>query len=188
MDMKKVIFTVLVAAIGTTAIAKNAGEKASKVSIRANMEVSTLSLIYNDKAPSSVTVTIADPSGRVVTKDKIKNQEGFYQPYDLSQLTSGIYAVSMHDEHGVFFTTSVVVNNALSAVRKHSDTKYQVTFADDKPQRVTIGIYDGQGQLVFKESVTSKSGFSKVYNLAEIDSRHYTFEVTSEDKVESHTL
>lgn len=186
--MKKLIFAVLVAAIGTTAIAKNTGEKASKVSVRTNMEDSRMSLIYRDNSPSQITVTIMDAEGKTVAKDRIKNTNGFNQPYDLSQLASGIYTITMADEQGEFFNTSAIVNNSLSAVKPTDGSKYHLTFEDTKIQRVSVGIYDDRGKLVFKETVTSDAGFSKVYNLSEIDSEHYTFEVTSAAKVESHTL
>lgn len=186
--MKKLIFTVLVAAIGTAAIAKTTGANASKVSVRTNLEESRLNLIYRDNAPSLITVTILDKEGKTVAKDKIRNTVGFNQPYDLSNLTSGIYTVNMSDEQGQFFTTTAIIDNALSAVKPTSGTKYQLTFKDDEAQKVTVGIYNDQGRLVYKESVMSEAGFSKVYNLIDLNSKHFTFEVTSAEKVESHTL
>lgn len=186
--MKKLIFTVLVAAIGTTAIAKTTVEKSSKVIVRTNMEASRMNLIYRDNSPSQITVTIMDAKGKTVAKDRIKNTNGFNQPYDLSQLASGVYTVSMADEQSEFFTTTAVVDNSLSAVKPTSGSKFELTFEDNQSQRVSVGIYDDRGKLVFKESVMSKAGFSKVYNLAGIDSEHYTFEVSSATKVESHTL
>ncbi len=186
--MKRLILAVLVAAIGTTAIAKNSGEKASKVSVRTNMEASTMNLIYRDNAPSLITVTIMDAHGKTVAKDQIKNANGFNQPYDLSNLASGIYTVTMADGQGEFFNTTAVVSNALSAVKPTDESKYQLTFEDTQTQRVSVGIYDDRGKLIFKETVRSDDGFSKVYNLSEIDSEHYTFEVTSVAKVETHTL
>ncbi|MEM8893774.1 MAG: T9SS type A sorting domain-containing protein [Bacteroidota bacterium] len=186
--MKKLIFTVLVAAIGTTALAESTGEKASKVSIQTNLKESRMNVIYAYETPSMVTITILDARGKVVTRDRIKNTEGFQQPYDLSDLVTGIYTITMSDEEGEFYATSTLVNNDLSAVRPTSTSKYQLTFDSDKAEKIKVGIYNDQRELVFKEFVMSEGGFSRVYDLGKMDSEHYTFEVISSDKVERHLL
>ncbi|GEM_PF-4129837 len=186
--MKKLIFTVLVAAIGTTAIAKNTGGNATKVSVQTNFEESLMNIVYADDEPSLVAITIYDDKGKEVLKDKVRNSNGFDESYDLSKLSSGIYTLSMADEQGEFYSTSALVNNDHSAVKPAGRAKYQLTFDAEQPQMVHIQIYDDWGRPVYRESLMSNAGFSKVYDLARVQSGHFVFEVKSSAGLETHRL
>ncbi|MEQ9298237.1 MAG: hypothetical protein RIF33_06730 [Cyclobacteriaceae bacterium] len=186
--MKKLIFAVLVAAIGTTAIAKNTGGKASKVKVNTSLEDSKLELVYLDESPSTIIVKFRDAKGQVVSKDKLKNVSSFNRPYDLSHLSTGIYTIEVADEEGTFYETSALVDNSLSAVKPSGKAKYQLTFKEDLIQPVQVTIFNDRGTLIFKETVTSNQGFSKTYDLSKIKSDRYMFEVKTADNVETHKL
>lgn len=181
--MKRIILTAaLIVAMGTASFASGNERNGSRVVLVKSQTKDVYSLIYADDTPGKVLVKVYDAKGHLLRTDKIQNQKGFKQPYDMKNLPAGTYKLVIWDSRGETSLLATLHSSEEMVVNKLGQNKYQLIYRDDASGSASVGIYSKTGELVFSEDVQFKNGFSKVYDLAAVASAGFTFEVLANNK------
>ena len=181
--MKSIILTAaLIVAMGTASFASGNDSNGSRVVLVKSQTKDMYNLIYADDTPGKVLVKIYDAKGHLLRTDKIQNQKGFKQPYDMKNLAAGNYKIVISDSKGETSLLATLRSSEEMVVNKLGYNKYQLIYIDGTSGAASVGIYNETEELVFSEDVHFRNGFSKVYDLAEVTSTGFTFEVSSENK------
>lgn len=137
-------------------------------------------LFYTEDSSSPVTILLTDDNGNVLRRDVVRNEKAFMKRYDLSNLESGKYAFQISDKQGRI-TKNVQIkeqNENMLAVRCLCKGRYQLLLEQKNEKAVSLCIYNTEGEMIHKESIDSKKGFSKVFDLSKFDSENYTFKIS----------
>jgi len=169
----------LVAAMATASFAADKGDKSSKAALIPSQTEGKYYLIYADNTPGMVKVKILDEAGHILRVDRISNSKGFRQPYNMKDLGPGTYQMVVTDKDGEFTLMARVQETEEMGVNQLGSNKYQLVYKDTNGHDAKIGIFDQTGELVHSENITFKNGFSKVFDLSGIQSKGFTFEVSS---------
>jgi len=92
---------------------------------------------------------------------------------------------------GFSFTISAKENNTLAtlvSIKKLAHGKVQLAYYGKSPENVHVHILN-QGDIpVFKETIRSKRGIKKPYNIAQLPYGEYVFKVVVNEEEISHTI
>jgi len=77
---------------------------------------------------------------------------------------------------------------SLVSVKKIEPGKVQIAYYGKSPEKVHVHIYNEKNQEVFKETINSKRGIKKPYNLRELPYGDYKFEVKVANEVTVHNI
>jgi len=187
------LLLVLLTVISTSVLANGNGLKTidknadSKVVLMKGKEPGVLKLLYTDKTENLVRVKIYDPQNRLIHNHQIRNTRGFLRSYDLSQLEKGNYLFKIIDKTGS--VTKQVQNYQLLeeqtaevALRQLKDNKRYNLIVDADQASVKVKIFDESKNLIYAETIHSKNGFSKTYDLSHIRSKRFTFLISINNK------
>jgi hypothetical protein len=76
----------------------------------------------------------------------------------------------------------------LISVKKLEEGKVQLSYYGKSPENVHVQIINEQDKPVFKETIKSKYGIKKPYNLSQLPYGEYVFEVRVADEVITHRV
>lgn len=143
-------------------------------------------LTYLNQGKSSVRVSILDEKGRPVFSETISSARSFHRPYNLQNLNDGIYQFQIQDTEGVIREQVVVEKDATNAevmVTRLAGDRYLLSLYGSNGSPVQISIFDRFNRQLHSESLTVRSGLSRVYNLSAVQDEHLLFEVVSDGKI-----
>ena len=113
---------------------------------------------------------IYNSSRTLVYEDRIKSDGGFRRPYDLKDLEAGVYFFEIQDEDSKIILQVLHGNNKLRVgLRKIDPDRVRLTVAESEFKKLTVRISDDKDNTIHTEVLPSEGGFSKVYNLAQVD-------------------
>ena len=141
-------------------------------------------LIYAQKQEQSVRVKIYNSSRSLIHEDRIKSEGGFKRPYDLSDLTPGVYFFEIQDgdskiTHQVLYSQK----EPKIGLRKIGDDRIHLTVSDSQDEKLTVQIFDGYDKLIYSDEIVNKGGFSKIYNLSKVGADNVTLQVKHNSKI-----
>ena len=55
--------------------------------------------------------------------------------------------------------------------------------ADSKAEKLTVNIIDGRNDIIYTDLIMNNGGFSKIYNLAQVNSDNLTIQVKDNYKI-----
>lgn len=155
--------------------------------VRATGKKAVYQVVYQSSQKGIVTVNILDANGRVVMVDRLKNDEhGFMRPYNFSSLAEGNYQIEITDHSGkvVLPLTHAVVTAPVKVKIEALDTKkFQLVMVGQALNGLHVDILDNNNKVVYSDYIQSQSSFSKVYNLSQLQSENFKFEVRNQNKV-----
>lgn len=90
----------------------------------------------------------------------------------------------------VLFSTMMFANSnsndaSQADVKKKNESTFNLTYKAEKASNVTISIVNGDGQIIFSETLKNTDGFMRPYDFSEMGKGIYTIEIT--DAYGEHT-
>lgn len=151
-------------------------------------------LIYEGEKPSSLTLTIFNNQGKVVYNETVRNLKGFIRPVNFKGMEPGTYTIQVKNGNQKMETVVEYVlestklegsskkteesSKKTSVSSKAVDTKkFAIMVANEGEETIEVLIFDREYNLVnsYRETVTGNYG--KIFNLAQVKSNSFTFEV-----------
>lgn len=122
-----------------------------------------------DQAMDKVVISILDPEGELIARNKYKTKEAVTVPFDLSQLPEGAYQVKIEtkEETAVFNVVTVEKKETIRPLMaygklKNRNTVNLLVVGLEKPG-VRVDIYNEYNQKINSEYIDQSEGFSKDY-------------------------
>jgi hypothetical protein len=178
MKTKSLVLAALVAIGSLTAVAENDPRHTGLFII--NGKSGVYKLIYEGEKPSVIDLTIYNSRGIVVYQETVRNIKGFMRPVNFRGMKADTYSIVVKSrdqrmETKIAYVPEISVNKVSS--RKLNDRKYAILVSNTGEEAFEIMIYDSNKKLVeaYKESVTGS--FGKIFNLSEVKSTSFTFEI-----------
>ncbi|MCU0357827.1 MAG: hypothetical protein MUE95_09615 [Cyclobacteriaceae bacterium] len=137
-------------------------------------------LIYEGEKPSSVNLTIYNSKGQIVYEETVRKIKGFIRPVNFSGMAADTYTIQvktgeMKHEAKVDYMPEPLPMRVDS--RNLDINKYAILVSNVGQETITVKILDANRNLVrvYEESVNGS--FGKIFNLNQIPSSSFTFEV-----------
>ena len=138
-------------------------------------------LFYKAEEAADVKVQIFNANDKLVFSETIKKSAGFIRPYNFESLAEGEYTIRI-DNGSNWLTETVDYHagqfDALAHLVSLKDGKYLLTVADNGEERLTVRIFNNEGQTLYTKVNKINGDFGQVYNLSQIEGP-VTFEITS---------
>lgn len=137
-------------------------------------------LIYEGEKPSSVNLTIFNSKGQIVYDETVRKVKGFIRPVNFKGMSAGTYTIRVKTG-GQEMEAKVAYEpegaEAKVASRNVDAHKYAIMVSNAGQETISVKIYDANRNLirVYEEEVNGS--FGKIFNLNEVRSSAYTFEV-----------
>lgn len=181
--MKKTLLILSMLLVASSGVMARRLENPAKVGLSVLKQGNTVKLFYKAAAVSDVNVRIYDTKGNLQFKETIRKVDGFVRPYDFGGLPKGDYIIEVTDRTGQSLEKVSYREEARPQARlirlKGNDQKYLLTIANQKNARLSVDIFNDEGQLVYHEPAAITHDFSQVYNLKNVSSK-FVVEVTDE--------
>lgn len=177
--MKRLTMTVALLTVISAALASGDQINANRATV-VETHGSVYKVFYTNEDPAIVKIRLRDEDGKIIRTDRIKNKIGFMKPYNLTNLESGIYYFELKDDYGVVSKKVEIekVNNNHMAVKTLNNNKYQVLVEQKDLTPLKLSIFNQEGELLHRETMKNKSGFSRIYDLSKFNSNGYVFQIT----------
>ena len=150
-------------------------------------------MYYVSPEEGKVKVRFYDHEGNMIYAKKVKHDEGFALPYNFQELEAGKYTFEVINQDGsvlrqVITHDELVENIELEALeanvqRLDGSQKFELLVMKPNEQEVKIRIRDEDGIVVHEERVNFERGFKRTYDLNQLDSWNYTFEIINGEKI-----
>ncbi len=178
--MKTFTTTFAVILIGISSVFASTGSTQESRATVVETRGDIFKVFYTDNSTSPVTILLTDEHGNVLRRDVVRNDNAFMKRYDLSNLKSGKYAFEIKDKQGRITKDVQIQDQAddLVAIRCLCENRYQLLLEQKNGKPVSLCIYNTEGEMIHKESINSKKGFSKVFDLSKFNSENYTFKIS----------
>jgi hypothetical protein len=190
MRKKATLLAVLIAVMSTSLFASNDRgdvKENTNALVRVTGKKAVYQVVYQSTHKGTVTVNIVDAKGNVIMVDRISNAEdGFMRPYNFSSLAEGNYQIEINDHNGkVVLPLAHTVASAPVRVKIEAidAKKFQLVMVGQPANGLQVDILDNNNRVVYSDFISAQSSFSKVYNLSQVQSENFRFEVRSEQKV-----
>lgn len=137
-----------------------------------------------------VRVNVYDEEGSRIYSKKHVTKDGFAIPYNFGELTPGTYTFEVINADGSSISDVIKHNGSVEEVTLTSMeamvqrvspelNKFQLLVVKPNENMVTVRIKNESDIIVHEERVNFEKGFKRVYDLGNLDSSFYTFEITS---------
>ncbi len=173
-----VISAVAFASTGTTALSTT-----SKFQVVENTN-SRYDLYYVSENFGNVTVRITNENGKLINTDKLTGVKAFKRTYNLKGLPAGNYSVEVKNVEGkatqsIFHNPSIKSSLHSIVGQLPNANKFKVFVGPNNANsKVRVRIYNDKDELLLKDSMNSvEEGFSKTYDLSDVDSNFVTFKI-----------
>jgi hypothetical protein len=119
--------------------------------------------------------------------DRIKNdKDGFMRPYNFSSLAEGSYQIEINDHNGrvvLPLTHNMVAAPVKVKIEALEAKKFQLVMVGQPTEGIQVDILDNSNRVVYSDYIQAQSSFRKVYNLSQLQSENFKFEVKSQNKI-----
>lgn len=89
--------------------------------------------------------------------------------------------------HPMFATENITLESMVTLTEiEHG--KIQLKYTGRTPEKLVVHIFDEENQQIFKETLKSKKGIKKPYNISRLPYGNYRFEVRVEDEIVIHKI
>lgn len=178
--MKKILSIFFVLLItGSTVYARRTESPAPSVNGVGVMKTGSLvKVFYKASEVSDVKVTIYNSFDKVVYKEVIRKSDGFLRPYNFDGLPYGEYTIEVTDRNQrtierVDYQQKEVKNLAKLVKVSGEGDKYLLMIPNKELNKLTIRIYNEDGDLLHVEEKETDTDFSGLYNLASLSDKFY---------------
>lgn len=140
-------------------------------------------LYYASENEENVRVNLYDAKSNLLHTEYIRNYNGFKLPYDLSNLSEGVYEIKLITTKENFSTKIYHTKESgyFKAFIKPEGEKYKVKVVRQTMHPVMISILDKNHHVLYSEKIDVDYNFEKVYDLKKTRNAKY-ISVVSQDK------
>lgn len=181
------IMAVLLTVISTVAFAGTNGTTGNDATVRvvAGTANGSYKLIYKGDE-GHVHFKLVDQSGKVLHDERLKANDGFIRPINLSQLPSGDYTFVIENKSETLMeaVTYISTGDKLAGNIELEQVGRQIEVRGENLGTSTLNvyIYDDKGLLVHKNIVESNE-VDQIYELSNVRSNWVNFVIASADEV-----
>jgi flagellar hook assembly protein FlgD len=192
-NMKKLVKSITVVAllfVVATGMAKEA-----KLSLTPNAEKS---LDFKMDITSEETIiSIVDTEGIIIFSEKVVGTKVYSKKFDLKNLPQGRYFLEVEDsvkETSFSFLVGDVAIEIIEKIEqvkpvfKQKEGRVFMNFLNLDEQEVKIKVLDGEGHVVFAESISNEQVIEKVFNFESAFASSYTLFVKKDSDTYSETV
>jgi len=146
-------------------------------------------LSYSNPGQAPFTVSITDTKGNLLHREHLGPKDKLVRAYRFSDVDAGTYFFQVSTpeqsirevvEYPISQPAQPIAFNLLSDPR--SD-RYQLQLTGAPSKKVTINIYDQDGNLLYNQRSTVAEQSNQVYNLAQVGASSVTFSVSNEEEI-----
>lgn len=142
-------------------------------------------LFYKSNRTGNVAVTIANPEGKTVFQETVRQTDGFIRPYNFSELAYGAYTITVEDQAGKQVQnvthTSEQVEKHVHMVKLAEEGKYMLMVASKDTDSIGVRVFDANNTVLHDKQYKVRGEFAQVYDLRQI--KKFKIEVTDESGV-----
>jgi len=178
--MRKLTMTVAVLlTVMSIAFASTGDTKSNRATV-VKMKDNTYKVFYTSKEPSVVKIRLRDEKGHFIQTDRIKSEDGFMKPYDLTALKDGNYYFELIDQYGRLSKEVKIeeTKNSVLAVKALENKKYQLLVEQCEMEPVKVTILNTKEEVLFNETYQGVKGFSQVFDLSKFSTDSFVFEIS----------
>jgi hypothetical protein len=139
-------------------------------------------LIYDGGKPSPVNVTILNSKGQVVYAETLRNVRGFIRPVNFNGMGADAYTIRVNNGSEKLETVINYVpetKRMTVSSRKLEDGKFAILVSNAGEETIEVKMYDAYDNLIQTHTEQVHGSFGKIFNVAQIKSSSYRFEVYS---------
>lgn len=180
--------TILIAAlmtVTTMSVAMAAVGTKSAISVREGKKAGTYNLIYATAVAPVVTIHIYDAAHTMLHSQKVKNEQGFLLPLDLSKLPYGHYTLEVIDGSSRYeqeLNYQPVPTAEFVSIKSMADQKIALSLGAVK-SGTTVSIFDEQNNLLHRDKLRDAGQFARLYNLQQVFGQTVRVEVREQDRL-----
>jgi len=139
---------------------------------------------YRTAEKGTVKLSIIDSKNKTVFSEVLFNTSSFVRPFNFSQLTEGEYTVVLEDKNGkqsekISYTVNQVTCFVSVSPVANQDGKYRLNVYNNGSENVDVRIFTQEGLLVHDQVLSVNGNYALIYNLQQVASPAFTFEVTT---------
>jgi len=195
--MKTTTLTVALLLVVATAFATEKDKSTKKADTKVavvNNSPNKYKLVYLEKEPAKVRLSLTNESGQTLHQETIKSEGGFSRPFDFEKLPEGDYTFSVKSNKGEEITEKVTIekpkvekNFAADVLNVNDNKKFRLAVVNkDKSAMPTkIKLYNENGGLLLEETVEQFYGFRKIYDLSQVEGESFNFTISNETGTET---
>lgn len=139
------------------------------------------------KIPGKVSISFKDASGNTIYSKKVTDMDSYKVKYKLDEFPDGDYRLVLDAQNQVFNIPVAVAEGIVTlkdevtvppVFTDHGDV-VAVSFAGKKNSQWNILIQDGEGEVVFTESLTTDAVARRKYDISNLRKGSYVFRFVS---------
>ncbi|MEO9475003.1 MAG: hypothetical protein ABJG41_05700 [Cyclobacteriaceae bacterium] len=179
--MKNSILLTLATVIAFSAFSSTSDSVESvkeKINVVSN-EPNTFKLLANPIEAGNLVVRITDKNDVLVHRTVINPKKGFMKKFDLDELESGTYTVTVRLKKELILNKDVEVSKDQFDLLPIGEGKYQISLNNTNSEKYELSILNQKDQIVGQDQIEIAGDFSKVYDLSELKSESFVFQLTS---------
>jgi len=177
---------IVIAAFCFIANAVNSATDVPSVTITRMEDSSSIFLVnYSGNKIGTIVVVVKDSKDEIVLTKWIKATKDFSLPVNFSSVAEGTYTIQIDNGNGnEKLTRTLTYTNDTAPTYSHvvslGDKRYLFTSSHSGAEKISIRIYDGEGNLVFEKEKLIQGDFAMLFNLRKISGTP-SFEVSEKN-------
>lgn len=146
-------------------------------------------LSYLNPGEAPFTVSITDARGNLLHREHLGQQNKLVRAYRFSDVEAGTYFFQISTpEKGIRESVEYPISQpaepiAFNLLTDPRGDRYQLQLTGAPSQKVTIRIYDQDGNMLYNHRSTVAEQSNQIYNLAQVGARSVTFSVSNNQEI-----
>lgn len=137
-------------------------------------------LIYEGEKPSAMVLTILNSKGKVVYSESVRGLKGFIRPVNFKGMEADTYTIQLKQDNKVLSASVDYAPEQKSskvASKEVEARKFAVMVSNEGTETIEVRIFDQDLNLIKTYQETVTGSFGRIFNLSEVKSKKFTFEV-----------
>lgn len=154
------------------------------LAVKSAEKLNVYNIHYRTTEKGTVKLSIIDSKDKAVYSEVLFNTSSFVRPFNFSQLNEGEYTVVLEDKNGkqsekISYTINHVTSFVSISPVANQDGKYRLNVYNNGLENVDVRIFAQNGDLIHDQVLSVKGSHALIYNLKQVASPAFTFEVTT---------
>ena len=156
----------------------------TSLTVKSAEKINVYNIHYRTTEKGTVKLSIIDSKNNAVYSEVLFNTSSFVRPFNFSQLNEGEYTIVLEDKNGkqsekISYTVNQVTSFVSVSPVANQDGKYRLNVYNNGSENVDVRIYAHDGKLVHDQILNVNGNYALIYNLKQVTSPAFTFEVTT---------
>jgi len=150
----------------------------------AGKEKGIFNLYYAQGQEQAVKVRIYNSSRTLLLEESIKSEGDFKRPYDLSDLTPGVYLFEIQDANSKISRQVLYQESKPSiSLQEIDEDRFRLRVSNSQAKNLTVHITDDYNNLIYTDYISNNGGFMKTYDLSQVAVDKVHFQVKDNYKI-----